>query len=243
MRNKTLIAFLLLIAILGAARGAVLAQDETVFDLNLRRDWGYGMGSDIQGRMSLSLAGDLSQVSKVDYYVDDNLVSEQTEAPFRYAFNTDDYTPGQHKLIAQVHTSDGQSTTTAPLVYNFISAQSANKTTVRLVGGILAVTILVSLVSFLIARRTGGKDGKASSLLGLAICTQCGQTFPRSIFRMNLVAGKFERCPHCGKWQLTQRASAEAIQQADRANQPEPLLPPTIGEQRDELEDSRFTDL
>ena len=58
-----------------------------------------------------------------------------------------------------------------------------------------------------------------------------------------MVIGKFERCPHCGKWQITRRASPLEIEWANERNQPEE--PERIVEkpEEDDLDESRFIDL
>jgi DNA-directed RNA polymerase subunit RPC12/RpoP len=77
---------------------------------------------------------------------------------------------------------------------------------------------------------------------GLAVCQRCGKTFPRSILGLNVVVGKFERCPHCGKWQLTRRASPAEIELADSRNKPKTETLPEAKAEKDELEDSKFID-
>ena len=242
--QKTLNIFLILFILLGLFTHAVSAQtEEAQWQLRLSRDWGYGMGSDIQGQMTLSLQGDNSQIERVTYYFNDVQVSEQTEAPFKYSFNTDQFPVGINIMRADVFTQDGKLHTTLPLGYNFLSSKEANKTTGLLVGGIIGVTLLITALSFLIASRGQGKNRNSGGMFGLAICKECGQTFPRSLFGMNIVVGKFERCPHCGKWQITVPASQSEIAQANRASQPEPMPKTDSSDKKDELEESRFIDL
>ena len=92
MRKKTLNIFLILFILLGLFTHAVSAQtEEAQWQLRLRRDWGYGMGSDIQGQLTLSLQGDTSQVEQVTFYFNGVKAFEQTEAPFRFSFNTNQF--------------------------------------------------------------------------------------------------------------------------------------------------------
>ncbi len=244
MRNKTFFVFLIFFFFFGFFSSAVFAQaEEAQWQLRLSRDWGYGMGSDIQGQLTLSLQGNLGQVDRVTYYFNDVQVSEQTEAPFKYSFNTDQFPVGINTMRADVLTRDGKLHTTLPLSYNFLSSKEANKNTALLVGGIIGVTLLITALSFLIASRGQGKNRKSGGMFGLAVCKECGQTFPRSLFGMNIVVGKYERCPHCGKWQVTVPASQSEIAQAYRASQPEPMPKTDSSDKKDELEESRFIDL
>ena len=244
MRNKTFFVFLIFFFLFGLFSSAVFAQaEEAQWQLRLRRDWGYGMGSDIQGQLTLSLQGDTSQVEQVTFYFNDVKVFEQTEAPFRFSFNTNQFPVGINTMRADVLTRDGKLHTTLPLSYNFLSSKKANKNTGLLVGGIIGVALLITALSFVITSRGQGKDGKTGGMFGLAICKECGQTFPRSLFSMNVVVGKYERCPHCGKWQVTVPASEAEIAEANRASQPEPVPISESSHERDELEESRFIDL
>ncbi|MGI6259649.1 MAG: Ig-like domain-containing protein [Anaerolineaceae bacterium] len=244
MRKRTLIIFLILFIFLALFTQCVSAQtEEPQWQLRLRRDWGYGMGSDIQGQLTLSLQGDTSQVEQVTFYFNDVKVFEQHEAPFRFSFNTDQFPAGINTMRADVLTRDGKLHTTLPLSYNFLSSKEANKNTGLLVGGIIGVALLITALSFVITSHGQGKDGKTGGMFGLAICKECGQTFPRSLFSMNVVVGKYERCPHCGKWQVTVPASEAEIAEANRASQPKSVPIPESSHERDELEESRFIDL
>lgn len=240
---------LLLLMVMSAGFKTVNAQDDSPYTLKLRRDWGYGSGMDIQGRMSLSVNGDESQVAAVTFYLDQQVLAEVKQEPFKVSFSTDDYASGVHELSATVLSKAGESFAVKPLMVNFLSSSEAGEKTTKLlviVGGLVAVSLLVS---FLLSSRQKGQPGKASAgVHGLAVCKQCGQTFPRSFFGMNMVVGKFERCPHCGKWQITRRASDFEIALADRKNDPaldvdDQEAEPTTKPVKDELDESRYIDL
>ncbi len=244
MRKKSLFIFLILFLFLALFTQCVSAQtEEPQWQLRLRRYWGYGMGSDIQGQLTLLLQGDTSLVEQVTFYFNDVKAFEQNEAPFRFSFNTNQFPAGINTMRADVLTRDGKMHTTLPLSYNFLSSKDANKNTGLLVGGIIGVALLITALSFVITSRGQGKDGKTGGMFGMAICKKCGQTFPRSLFGMNIVVGKYERCPHCGKWQVTVPASEAEIAQANRTSQPEPVPISESSHERDELEESRFIDL
>lgn len=129
MRKKSLNFLLALFILLGLFTHGVYAQaEEPQWQLRLRRDWGYGMGSDIQGQLTLSLQGDTSLVEQVTFYFNDVKAFEQNEAPFRFSFNTDQFPAGINTMRADVLTQDGKLYTTLPLSYNFLSSKEANKT-------------------------------------------------------------------------------------------------------------------
>lgn len=248
MIKKSRITFILLVFFLGLSTSLVNAQGESSWTISLRRNWGYGAGSNIQGSMTLSISGDLVSVTRVEYFIDDQLLSDQNEAPFSFSFNTDNYEEGVHELHARVYTKNGEVISVGPSIYNFLSSADAMKTTFRLIGVILGITLLGMAISYFISSRSRSSGERGVGPLGLAVCKRCGQTFPRSIFGINLVAGKFERCPHCGKWQLTRRASEAEIEQAERKLHPVDVSNEHTHETesqpvKDALDDSRFIDM
>lgn len=243
MIKKFRITFILLVFFLGLSTSLVNAQGESSWTINLRRNWGYGAGSNIQGSMTLSLSGDLVSVTRVEYFIDDQVLSDQNEAPFSFSFNTDNYEEGVHELHARVYTKNGEVISVGPSIYNFLSSADAMNTTFQLIGVILGITLLGMAITYFASSRNRSSGEKSVGPLGLAVCKRCGLAFPRSIFGFNLVAGKFERCPHCGKWQLTRRASAAEIEQAERKLRPEE--PPAVEKpsEKNALDESRFIDL
>ena len=222
------------------------AQDGSDLVLRLRRDWGYGSGADIQGNMTLFVDGDLSNAQQIVYYIDDTVMVELTEEPFRFSFNTDNYEPGARQMRAEVTTAAGTVISVGPIVYNFLSAAESGQKTIILIVIIVLITLAgVGISIFITSRQKGGATEAGSGMHGLAVCKQCGKTFPRSFFGLNVVVGKFERCPHCGKWQITQRASPLEIELADERNRPEETQKEAaeIIPKKDDLDDSRFVDL
>lgn len=240
MKKRSLWLGILLIGLFGLSFSSVFAQGSSQFGLRLRRDWGYGSGADIQGRVTLSLTGDTGAVSKVVFSMDDAVIADLSEAPFSFSFSTDDYPSGLRRMSAKVFTSDGASQEATPISYNFLSKEQANSASTNVI--VLAVVvILVSIgLSVFISSRNKGSETTNGGINGLAVCQRCGKTFPRSILGLNVVVGKFERCPHCGKWQLTRRASPLEIQLADSRNKPKTDSLPETKAEKDELEDSKF---
>lgn len=231
--------FLALILVFSEAQ----AQSTSPWTLKLVRDFGYGSGSDIQGRMTLYLGGDLSTITKVVYYMDDEIMAEVLQEPFKLAFNTDDYGPGVHEMRAEISSNDGKVTLAGPIVYNFLSASDSGERTTTMIVIIIGITLAAMGLSWFISSRQKGGVSATGGMYGLAVCNRCGKTFPRSFFGMNIVVGKFERCPHCGKWQITRRASPMEIAWADQQSHPEET--PKVAEkpEKDDLDESRFIDL
>ena len=242
MKKRSLWLGILLIGLFGLSFTSVFAQGSSHFGLRLRRDWGYGSGADIQGQVTLSLTGETGEVSRVVFSMDDAIIADLSEAPFSFSFSTDDYPSGLRRMSAKVFTSDGVSQDAEPITYNFLSKDAANSATTKVIG-LVVVIILVSMgLTVFISSKNKGSETANGGINGLAVCQRCGKTFPRSILGLNVVVGKFERCPHCGKWQLTRRASPLEIQLADSRNKPKTETLPEAKAEKDELEDSKFFD-
>ena len=243
MKKKQLWIGCLLVLALIIVFSDVKAQTESPWALRLIRNFGYGAGTDIQGNMSLYLDGDLGSVVKVVYYMDDKVMAEVTQEPFKLPFTTDDYEPGVHKMRAEISRTDGKITPAGPIVYNFLSAVESGKKTTSILTTVIGISLAAAGISWFISSRGKGSGVAPGGMHGLAVCNRCGKVFSRSFFGMNMVVGKFERCPHCGKWQLTRRASPLEIEWADqqeRAAEPAEVTPKP---EKNDLEDSRFVDM
>lgn len=239
---RFLMGLLLILAVIFVVSEAQ-AQTETPWVLRLTRNFGYGSGSDIQGNMTLSLTGDLSSIVKVVYFMDDQPMAELTQEPFKQPFTTDDYQPGVHKMRAEVSTADGNVTPVGPIVYNFLSAGESGEKTTSLLFTVIGISVAAMGVSWFISSRQKGGTVATGGMHGLAVCKQCGKTFARSFFGMNMVVGKFERCPHCGKWQITRRASPMEIDWANEQTRPKEPVEIVEKPKKDDLDESRFVDM
>lgn len=241
-KTRFLIGFLLVLA-LGFAFSEAQAQTESPWVLRLTRNFGYGSGSDIQGNMTLYLDGDLSTVGKVIYYMDDKVMAEVAQDPFKLPFTTDDFAPGVHKMKVEIHSTDGTVTPAGPIVYNFLSAAESGKKTTSILFMVIGISLAAMGISWFISSRQKGDTPVTGGMHGLAVCNRCGKIFARSFFGMNMVVGKFERCPHCGKWQITRRASPMEIEWADQQERAEEPAEVTQKPEKNDLEDSRFVDM
>ena len=257
MRKIALSLCLLTIALTLAA-GAAYAQESGALSLRLRRDFGYGAGSDIQGNFSLKVDGPDNLV-RVEYYIDDQLMGQSSEpTDFRFKFVTGDYPPGAHTLSAVGYTSGGGELSSNTISRNFLTASESRSSTFKIVGAILGLFVVVSLLSFGISMLAGGRKKGATpmgvarsyGLMGGTVCPKCGRPFSRHFWGLNIGVGKYDRCPHCGKWSVTMRASPAELQTAEQSEletaQVVPGDAPTVSEEerlRKDLDDSRFEDV
>jgi len=221
--------------------------------LSLSRDFGYGgFNGDIQGLFTLQVSGSAS-LARVVFYIDNTQLGESTHAPFDLQFNTDTYPLGIHTLYAIGYTADGRTLYTQTISARFVSASEGMRTAlgiaIPLVVVIFGAILLSAVFSTVFARREGVlvPGAKRNYALGGAVCPNCRRPFGLHLYGLNLVIGKLDRCPYCGKWSLVRRASAEALQEAEQAELSGDLaqaIPSSAEEEaRRALDESKFRDL
>jgi hypothetical protein len=242
-RLRVLLLVLGLILVTGGAAGR--AQTEGL-ELRLRRDFGYGSGTQMQGYFSMRVDGG-EEVQSVRFFVDDQLIGEDHEAPFAIRFNTGSYDLGWHTLTAVGVTASGTELTSNSLRRQFVSGQTA----IYVVFAVVALVVVFRVAShYLTRQRSGAQPQQGYGVFGGAICPNCGKTFSRHWWGINLMVGRLDRCPRCGKWSLTNRASPAALEAAEAAFA-EPETPEKDDRQASGVEDdlrrqldaSRYEDL
>lgn len=256
------IAWILIMTVFLAVNAipSVSAQEEDVLLLRLQRDFGYGGGVDIQGSFSLKVMGP-DDLVRVVYFIDGEVMGESTEASaFRFKFSTGDYPLGVHKFSATGYTADGSEYESNTITKNFVSPQKGTTSALKIVGVILVILLGVSGIAFLITWFAGGKRRgqdtlplgapRSYGMLGGTICPKCSRPFSRHIWGFNIVVGKYDRCPHCGKWSVTRQAAPAELQAAEEAElsmiesdqisiQGQPSEEERL---RKDIDDSRFSD-
>jgi hypothetical protein len=80
---------------------------------------------------------------------------------------------------------------------------------------------------------------------GGAVCPRCTLPYSRNPLSPNLLFGKLERCPHCGKWGIARAASRSELDAAEvrlRQDSQRGTLEAADeqGRLQQEIEDSRF---
>ena len=256
MKSKFLKASMLsLIPLLGVVFTAT-GQAETPLALGLRRNFGYSSGTgDVQGNFTLKATPNQA-VKRVVFYLDEQVMGEAASEPYEQRFVTDNYPAGVHSLSAKGFTADGQELDSNVIRVNFVTAEASRKSMYTILGALFGAILLAAGIAWAIPTLLGKKakptpPGARHNYgpLGGSICPRCGRPFARSLLGVNLVFGRLERCPHCGKWSFVQRASLEALRAAEQAElqQAEGSTgAPNLGEEerlRKELDDSRYQDI
>ena len=250
-KTRTLSTLLIILLAFAAALPAMAQDEQPALEIGLTRDFGYGgFGNDIQGTFTIKVSGP-DNLAEVAFYLDDTLMGTDSEAPFRLQFKTDNYEPGLHTIYAIGTLSDGTQIETRQLVQDFLSSDEANSKTIGIVGPILGITAVVMAISYLIPMLTGKKGTQRPigqyGAAGGTVCPRCSFPFSRNVLSPNLLLGKLERCPHCGKWSIQARAAQADLAAAEerlRAAQEESTPIDTDPEEslKRALDESRFED-
>jgi hypothetical protein len=217
--------------------------------LHLRRTFGFSAGGRIQGRFTVTAAGP-QDLTEVTFTLDGNPIGSVSQAPFSLAFSTGDYPLGAHALSASGRTSAGVTLEAQPLQLEFISAESSASSALKIAGPIVVGALVLILISAIvpgIGRRNRKFELGSYGAAGGAVCPRCGMPYSRSVLAPNLVLGKLERCPHCGKWAVVSRASQAQLDAAEaryRQDAQQGEVDPDQHERRYErmIDDSRFED-
>jgi hypothetical protein len=211
-----------------AARPAVAQTQTSGLQLAVHKTFGFNNGSQIQGAFRLEATGPNNLVS-VTFALDGETLVEQTDPPFSFDINTDQFAPGWHTVGATGRTADGQALTAADRRFEFVSAAQAQTSVMNLIVPVFVVVgllMVVGLGSQLFFALRGGKSRSALplgaqrnyGLSGGAICPKCQRPFARHWWGLNALPGlKFDRCDHCGKWSLVGRASPQQLAAAETA--------------------------
>lgn len=247
MKKQTKYIFLTTLILILSMTTIVFAQSET-FSIRITKDWGYaGFSGDIQGRFSLKASGNDDLVS-VTYLFDDQPVATLTEPPFRYQFVTSAYDIGIHNIQAKGILADGTNVLSNTMIRNFLSKETSGDMLKNLLIPILSITVIISILGVMIpAFLNKGKKFQVGiySSKGGTVCKQCHLPFSRHYFSPNMGIGKLERCPHCGKIQITLPTNSDKLKLAEerytQANQENlPSMDNPEAKLKKMIEDSKF---
>ncbi len=213
-----LIAILVSLVIISAAS----AQGEEL-TLGLSRDFGSGgFNSDIQGTFTVKASGP-ANLERVQFFLDEALLGEDTESPFAIQFVTDNYPTGAHVFSAVGFTTDGKRIDSKTISAVFMSKEEGSAVSLKTVVPILAVAfgaIAISAITTMVNVRKGKKlpAGAARSYsFGGGICPKCKRPFGFQLFGIHMLGRKLTACPHCGKWSVVKLATMSELHSAELA--------------------------
>jgi hypothetical protein len=226
--------------------------------IGLRRDFGYASGTGkIQGTFTISASGP-TDLKGVIFYLDGQPMGEVQQAPFSLRFSTDAYDVGEHTFSAQGYTSRGECESNS-ITAVFVTAKEGWEAGLKILVPILGLVFGVMAIMIVATVFSSGLTGKhlkdlppgaerKYGLAGGAICPRCKRPFGRHLLSPNMVVGKLERCPYCGKVSVLAARSMTELRAAEAAELAAAGAAPTNGASPDEqlhkdLDDSRYQDL
>jgi len=220
------------------------ARAQETLTLGLNKNFGFAWGNQIQGNFTVRADGPADLVHVV-FLIDSRPVGEATQAPFQVAFHTGSFSLGEHALSAMGETVGGDRLSTDTLHLEFVSPDVGAQFALRLMGpllALLAVVMLVATVGPMLFGRATFRPGLYGAAGG-TVCPRCRLPFSRHVLSPNLMFGKLERCPHCGRVGLVGRASADELAAAEVRLTSEGAPPPPVSEAEQlsrQIEDSRY---
>ncbi len=255
MASKCL-KFFFLILLVSSSFTIARAQDENQLSLRLSRTFGYSSGTgDIQGTFTIKVDGP-EDLSRVVFYIDDQVIGEATEPPFNLRFKTGDFPLGVHTLSAVGYTSQGAELHSNQQRRNFVPAEVGMQVAGKIILPLLGIILLSVIISIAIPALVGrGRKSqlplgapRSYGLLGGTVCPKCVRPFGMHVWGLNLAVGKLDRCPHCGRWSMVRRVSPAVLKDAEAAelaaaDNPSPVGGGTEDRLRRDLEESRFQDI
>ena len=250
---KKIIAAILITILVSLAFISVVSAQSEELTLSLSRDFGYGgFNGDIQGTFSVKAKGP-ANLDRVQFFLDETLLGEDTEAPFAIQFVTDNYPNGAHVLSAVGYTADGKQLKSQTISALFVSKQEGGLAAIKMIVPILAVvfgSMVIAAIINIVNIRKGKKlpAGAARSYTyGGGICPKCKRPFGFQLLGINIIAGKLTPCPHCGKWSIVKRASMSDLHAAEQAELDTEKVQISRASEEDklrkELDDSRYQNL
>ena len=133
-----------------------------------------------------------------------------------------------------------------------MSAEESRSSVGKMIAPVLGVVLLFTIgsigLSLWSARRHKLEPGtpRQYGMAGGAIGSRCHRAFPRHVLSPNMVVGKLERCPFCGKWAIVAAvapALLAAAEEAERQALQEHVADSPMSEAeklKHRLDDSRF---
>lgn len=262
MKKHLELTFVLILSVLllALAVSPALAQTGAQIDLRLNKIVGYYSGflsseKSAEGLLQVSADGP-ANLSKVIFYIDGNTVmGEANQAPFRLQFNSNSYSLGQHTLTAVGFTSDGTQLNSNSINVKFVTAAQGWQTGATILLPLIGLVLLAGLFTIGISALSGRKMAdlplgapRQYGVSGGTICPRCGRPFALHPLSLHIsLAGKFERCPFCGRVGFFRRKSLEDLRAAEQAERKDAgvVQAPEESEEerlRKELDSSRYHD-
>ncbi|MEE9189073.1 MAG: Ig-like domain-containing protein, partial [Anaerolineales bacterium] len=128
------------------------SRQEDQLHIRLRRNWGFSSGTGkIQGAFTIISNGPVN-VSRVVFYIDDQVLGEVSEEPLNFQFNTDNYALGPHRLYALGYTNGGKELSSNILQVEFVSSEEGWQLVMKIIILLVVIVGLAFLVPLIFTR-------------------------------------------------------------------------------------------
>jgi DNA-directed RNA polymerase subunit RPC12/RpoP len=216
-KDKSVWVWVIVFALVMLVAAPVRAQ-EAALRIALHKQFGFSLGGQIQGTFKLTAHGP-ADLARVEFKIGNEILGKVNQPPFELTFSTDKYPHGNYELSAVGQTAGGRTIQSNVLHVEFVSAETGWKAAGQIIIPILAlvgIVLLAAALGPLWLERAGEQThpSRSYALLGGTVCPKCGRPFGLHWWAPNLVASKYDRCPHCGKWSVVRRVSREQLAEA-----------------------------
>lgn len=89
----------------------LLSSAQTSLNIEWQRDSGFDLHNGINGQYTIIAHPAGNTTTHVEFYLDNKLQLDDTQAPFFWTFNTDSYPEGQHTIKVEAYTAAGETQT------------------------------------------------------------------------------------------------------------------------------------
>lgn len=202
-------------------------QEDPELELRLTRNVGYSSSiasqfRRIQGSFTVRVQGPTS-LERVEFYLGEQLLGQESEAPFALRFHTDAYPVGVHQFTAIGYTATGDELYSNIVIAEIVAASESQRDLVFILIPLLAIVIISSAVPILLSRGKKKKSPPAGTQRnygrsGGGICARCQRPFPFPQFSPTLGPGLIlAACPYCGKTGIIRRRAIDELRAAEEA--------------------------
>ena len=223
IKKQRFMILVVAIAIAFATPTLAFARQQTL-TLTLTSDSGTAdVASNIQGDFILQATGP-SDLVTVKFYMDENIMRIDEQAPFSIEFNTDNYPPTVYVISALGVLANGDQLASNQIAVRFITDAGANGYSPQFFVSlivIVGIVVLLGSVGLFVLRDVLGQQRERPRRIGEygkdggAVCGHCTLPFSRPALSPTLLVVKLSRCPHCDRWSLARRADKAALAVAE----------------------------
>jgi hypothetical protein len=220
---KTLAVFLLISMLTLVFISQVWA--EPTISLSIDKTSGYNTpgNTEINGYFTV-YASTSSDVERVEFYLDNVLQYNDTNSPFDWHFDTNDYALGQHNITAVAFGTSGQQIS-ASLSTNIVDVPILWTTIVPILLVVGSIALVLLSVWFF---RKGYRSND---------CPKCGYSAPQQFYFIHFgLRNYLKRCPQCGKFYFC----GKSYKPSDNDDSPPKESPSDEDRLRKDIDNSKY---